>query len=409
MAATPLTDLVCKNAKPGQRPGKRPDGTPHPADGKPYKLADGKGLYLQVQPTGGKLWRYDYAYLGKRKTLSYGPYPDVSLERARELHRAARQELAAGLDPMVRRRQAERDAILAAGTTFEVVAREWLAMQIHWSASYRKAVTDRLERDIFPWVGGRPIAEILPAELLAVLQRVVGRGAAETARRAKEVCGNIFAYAVATSRAKTNPVEHLKKALPPSTKKKKHFAAITDPAKMARLLQAMYKYEGAFVTRCLLHLSSLLFQRPTELREMQWPELDLDGRGWGTPMWEIPAEREGNAGDTKITRTGWEAHLVPLPRQAVELLRDLHQVTGRSRYVFRSPTKPQQPLSEGAARQALAAMGFKGSASEAAKLRNACAGVVGPYRVVVSRADSTVVSGTPRCCPRDFPTHLSPA
>lgn len=298
--------------------------------------------------------------MGKRETLSYGPYPDVPLERARELHRAARQELAAGPDPMERRRQAERDAILAAGTTFEVMAREWLAMQTHWSASYRKAVTDRLERDIFPWVGGRPIAEILPAELLAVLQRVVGRGAAETARRAKEVCGNVFAYAVATSRAKTNPVDHLKKALPPSTKKKKHFAAITDPAKMARLLQAMYKHEGAFVTRCLLHLSSLLFQRPTELREMQWPELDLDGRGWRTPMWEIPAEREGNTGDTKITRTGWEAHLVPLPRQAVELLRNLHLVTGRSRYVFRSPTKPKQPLSEGAARQALATMGFKG-------------------------------------------------
>ncbi|MGZ9570686.1 tyrosine-type recombinase/integrase [Alcaligenes nematophilus] len=339
-----LTDLACKQAKPAE---------------KVRRLTDGGGLYLLIDPKGSKYWRYDYRFHGRRQTLALGIYPEVSLIRARDLHTRARMLLADGVDPMQQRKVDKVRSALSANNTFQSVAEEYLAKkQLIWAPSHFEKVAARLRRDVFPWIGSLSMDNIKEPELLAVLNRIEGRGVIETAHRARENCGQVFRYAIQTGRASYDPTINLRGAL--VTAKAKHFAAITNPRDFAKLLRSMYGYQGELVTRCILRLSAMLFQRPKELRLAMWSEFDLDGKKWGAPMWEIPSEREDQLGDTKISLTGWESHLVPLSRQAVEILKILQPVTGSSGMVFQSPLKPRQPISNNTPMAAIKRLGFKG-------------------------------------------------
>jgi len=329
----PLTDTAIPRAKP---------------QAKAVKLFDGGGLYLEVNPAGGKWWRWKYRFGGKEKRLSLGVYPDVSLKAAREKRDAARQQLAAGINPGQARR-AEKLA-RAGAESFEAIARQWHAkFSPGWVASHGDRILKRLEKDLFPWVGKRPIAEIKAPALLAVLRRIESRGALETAHRAMQNCGQVFRYAVATGRAQRDPTGDLRGALP--APKEKHHASIIDPKRIGELLRAIDAYEGFFATKCALRLAPLVFVRPGELRKAQWPEIDLD-----KAEWRIPAER------MKMR----EQHIVPLSRQAVAILRELEPLTNRAipskpdapRYVFPGAQSRERPMSENAILAALRRMGY---------------------------------------------------
>jgi integrase len=301
----PLSDAAVRSAKPKE---------------KPQKLADGGGLYLLVMPTGRKWWRLKYRFDGKEKSLSLGVYPDTGLKEAREKREAARKLLAAGVDPGENRKAARAARALEASNSFEIVAREWFAKQEPvWAASHSSKVIGRLEADVFPWIGNRPMDSLTAPDLLAVLRKVEARGAADTAHRILQNFGQVFRYAVATGRATQNPAPNLRGAL--RALKKSHFASITDPKDVGALLRAIDGYEGAYATKAALRLAPLVFVRPGELRAAEWSEVDLD-----KAEWNIPAER------MKLRIP----HLVPLSRQALEILRDLHKVTGKDRYLFPS-------------------------------------------------------------------------
>ncbi len=321
-----LTDTKVRNAKPKS---------------KQIKLFDGNGLFILVSPTGGKWWRFKYRFGGKEKLLSLGTYPEVSLAQARERRDAARKQLANGIDPS-QARKAIKASRAKDENTFEVVAREWHSKYTpSWTPGHAKMILRRLELNIFPWLGGRPIADIKAPELLMALRRIESRGAVESAHRVKIICGQVFRYAVATGRAERDPSADLRGALPPA--RSKHLAAITDPEKVAGLLRAIDGYQGSFVTRCALRLAPLLFVRPGELHHMEWSEIDLDAAEWNIP-----------AGKMK-TRL---SHLVPLARQAVEILREIQPLTGAGRYVFPSPRTAERPMSNNAILSALRRMGF---------------------------------------------------
>jgi integrase len=315
---------------------------------KAFKLFDGGGLYLEINPAGGKWWRWKYRHGGKEKRLSFGVYPDVSLKAAREKRDATRRQLAAGIDPGHARR-AERVA-QAGAESFEAIAREWhTKFSPSWVASHGDRILRRLEKDLFPWMGRRPIAEIKAPELLAVLRRVESRGALVTAHRARQNCGQVFRYAVATGRAERDPTGDLRGALPPA--KDRHHASIIEPKRIGALLRAIDGYEGFIVTKCALRLAPLVFVRPGELRKAQWSEIDLE-----RAEWRIPAER------MKMR----EQHIVPLSRQAVEILRELEPLTNcgipakpnAPRYVFPSARSRERPMSENAVLAALRRMGY---------------------------------------------------
>ncbi len=226
-----LTDTAIRKAKPTE---------------KPVKLADERGLYLFVHPNGGKYWRFDYRFGGKRKTLALGTYPDVSLAKARERRDEARKLLADDIDPGIHKQTQKRAVIEQATNSFEAVAREWFSKyQPTWTPDHAEKIIRRLERDVFPWIGARPIAEVAAPELLAVLRRVEERGALETAHRAHQHCGQIFRYAVATGRAERDPSGDLRGALPPA--KVKHLAAITEPAEIGALLRSIAAYQGSLI------------------------------------------------------------------------------------------------------------------------------------------------------------------
>ena len=266
---------------------------------------DSGGLYLEVSPGGGKLWRWKYRFGGKEKRLALGVYPDVHAQGGAGQARRCAPTTRSWIDPAEARR-AEKLA-QAGAESFEAVAREWYAkFSPGWVPSHGDRILRRLEKDLFPWFGRRPIAEIKAPELLAVLRRIESRGALETAHRAMQNCGQVFRYAVATGRAERDPTGDLRGALPPP--KEKHHASIVDPKRIGELLRAIDAYEGIFVTKCALCLAPLVFVRPGELRKAQWPEIDLE-KG----EWRIPAER------MKMR----EQHIVPLSRQAVEILREL--------------------------------------------------------------------------------------
>ncbi len=323
----PMSDTKARNAKPKD---------------KQFKLFDTDGLFLLVSPAGGKWWRFKYRFGGKEKLLSLGTYPEVGLSQARERRDAARKQVADDIDPS-QARKALKAAKVQDENTFEVVAREWHSkFTPTWTSGHAAMILRRLELNVFPWIGARPIIDIKAPELLMALRRIESRGALETAHRVKIICGQVFRYAVATGRAERDPAADLRGALPPV--KPKHFSAITDPEKVAGLLRAIDGYQGSFVTKCALRLAPLLFVRPGELRQAEWTEIDIDAAEWN-----IPAEKI----KTRLP------HLVPLARQAVEILRELYPLTGTGRYVFPSPRTSQRPMSNNGVLSALRRMGFE--------------------------------------------------
>lgn len=322
-----LSDTAIRNAKPKE---------------KNYKLFDERGLFLIITPAAGKWWRLKYRVDGKEKQLSLGTYPDTSLKDAREKREEARKQLAASIDPGENRKATKAARAADNANTFEVVAREWFAKQRpRWMASHADKILNRLERDVFPWLGSRPIAEITAPELLTVLRRIEERGAVETAHRAHQSCSQIIRYAIATGRAQHNPAPDLRGALP--FPERTHLAAMTDPKAIGGLLRAIDGYQGEPVTQCALRLAPLVFVRPGELRGAEWAEFDLDGAEWS-----IPAEK------MKMK----EPHLVPLSSQAVAVLREIHVLTGKGRYVFPSARTSTRPMSNNAILSALRRMGF---------------------------------------------------
>lgn len=339
----PLTDIAIRKATPGA---------------KPKKLADGSGLYLLVNPTGSKLWRWKYRVRGREKLLALGAYPDVSLGDARMACMAARQKLAQGIDPGAERqatKRAQTKAEQQAVDTFEAVARAWMDRQ---EVSEATASKNRwiMETFLFPKIGKRPIAEITPRELLAVLRSIEESGKLETAHRAKVKAGQVFRFAILEGKVESDPTASLRGAL--KTRRAKHHAAVTDPLKMGELLRAIDGFAGQPVTLAALRLSPLFFVRPGELRHAEWSEMDLDGA-----MWRIPAEK------MKMKAP----HLVPLSPQAIAILRDLYPLTGNGRYVFPGLRSSSRPMSENTVTAALRRLGYSGDEMTAHGFRSMAA------------------------------------
>ncbi|MGH8151866.1 MAG: tyrosine-type recombinase/integrase [Rhodanobacteraceae bacterium] len=312
------------------------------AAAKPYRLSDERAMFLLVQPDGSRWWRWTYRRPGtkKRNTLSLGTFPDVSLKQARTRRDEARKLLADGIDPGDKRKAEQA----AGAETFEAVAREWFAkFSTRWAASHADKIIRRLERDVFPWIGSKPIATMTAPDVLAVLRRIESRGAVETAHRAHQNCGQVFRYAVATGRAQGDVTRDLRGSLTPW--KPGHFASMTDPDKVGGLLRAIYAFTGTLQVACALKLAPLVFVRPGELRHAEWAEFNLDAAEWN-----IPADK------MKMR----EPHLVPLSTQAVAILRDLWPLTGAGRFVFPGTRDRKKPLSNMAMNAAFKRMGFDG-------------------------------------------------
>jgi len=322
----PLTDAAIRNAKPKE---------------KPHKLSDEKGLYLLVNKAG-KYFRFDYRYAGKRKTLALGVYPDVKLAEVRKRRDEARKLLRNDIDPSQYRKETKTMRREQAANSFEAVALEWFTKNKHiWTEGHSTTIIRRLKLNVFPWLGMRPIAAITAPELLSTLRRIESRGALETAHRVKQICGQVFRYAIATGRAERDPSADLRGALPPT--KSKRMAAITEPEMIGGLLRAIDGYEGHLITKCALRLAPLVFVRPGELRHAEWREIDFEKAGW-----KIPAEK------MKMR----SPHIVPLSTQSIEILEEVQPFTGRSRYVFPSLRTEERPMSNNTVLAALRRMGY---------------------------------------------------
>ncbi len=327
----PLTDIVCKNTKPSD---------------KSRKLADGNGLYLEVSPNGGKYWRLKYRFAGKEKRLALGVYPEVSLSEARDKRTQARKLLANGVDPSQEKKEVKRLATLKSENCFKAIAEEWLETQKpSWTARHAYYVYRRLETDIFPVLGNRPISDITAPELLSVLRLIEKRGAIDLAHRALQTCGQIFRYAIVTSRAERDISADLKGAL--KTKKTVHHAHIQG-AELPEFLEKLDAYDGHLQTKFALKLLLLTFVRTTELRAAQWVEFNFD-----KTEWRIPAER------MKMR----QLHIVPLSQQAIEVLKDLRKITGHSPFLFPNHANPQKCMSENTILYALYRMGYHSRAT----------------------------------------------
>jgi integrase len=319
-----LTDTAIRNAKPTD---------------KPYPLRDEKSLYLIINTTGSKWWRLDYRFGGKRKTLSMGVYPEVSLKNAREKRDEARRLIADGTDPGENRKIQKAARHDRAENSFEVVAREWFSkFSPNWAASHSDKIIRRLERDVFPWLGGSQIAEIKAVDLLRAIKKIESRGVLETAHRALQNCSQVFRYAVAHGLCERDPSVDLRGALPPV--KGRHFAAIVDPVGVAKLLRSFDDFKGSYTVLNALKLAPLVFVRPGEMREAEWAQINLDTGEWSY-----------NASKTNT------AHLVPLASQSITILRDMFALTGHGRYVF-AGRDPQRPMSENTVNAALRRLGY---------------------------------------------------
>lgn len=296
----------------------------------PRKIFDGRGLYIEVTAAGNRLWRMKYRFAGKEKRLSLGGYPEISLKAARALHAEHVALLARGIDPSAQRKAAAE----VPGGTFEAVAREWIASrEPTWAAGNTQRIKSLFENDLYPQLGSRALAEITAPELLLVIRKIERR-VLERAHRALANCGQVFRYGVATGRCERNPAADLRGALPPY--KSGHFAAPTDPKLLAPLLRAMYSYEGTPAVTAALRLAPLVFARPGELRRAMWADMDLEAAEWRYV-----------ASKTKVP------HLVPLARQAVDILRELQPITGRSPFVFPGGRSKFRPMSDNAVLAAL--------------------------------------------------------
>jgi integrase len=321
----PLTDSIARNAKPAA---------------KTIRIFDHDGLYLEISPRGGKWWRLKYRYAGKEKRVSLGVYPEVNLKSARARTVEARQLLDSGVDPSENRRAAKAAQMDGAANSFEVVTREGIEQQMKtWVRGHGERILTRFERDIFPWIGARPIADLTAPELLTTVRRIEKRGALETAHRALGNCGQVFRYAIATGRTRRDPTGDLRGALP--TVKPTHFAAITEPKRVGALMRAIEGYEGSLTVRSALRLAPLVFVRPGELRHAEWAAMDLDVSEWRYT----------------VTKTN-TPHIVPLSAQAVAILRELKPLTGRGRYVFSSARSSQRSMSDNAILAAMRRMGI---------------------------------------------------
>lgn len=308
-------------------------------DGTAQKLSDGGGLFVLVTAQGSKLWRLAYRFGGKQKTLALGKYPEVTLAMARERREEARRLLATGVDPSELKKASKTQQATRSANSFEAVAREWFAKHAPgWADTHSSKIMGRLDRDVFPWLGGKPIAEIGAPDVLTVLRRIEARGVVETAHRVAMHIGQVFRYAVATGRADRNPVADLKGALPP--RRSEHFASLTDPKAVGALLRSLDAFSGTFPVQCALRLAPLLFVRPGELRAARWADIDLEAKEWRyvTPKTKTP-------------------HLVPLAPQAVAILRELQPLTGHRVHVFPGGRDPKRAMSEAAINAALRRLG----------------------------------------------------
>ena len=323
-----LTDTFVKNVKHSGAPAGD-------------KVTDGQGLHLLVK-AAGKYWRLSYRFLGKQKTLALGVYPEVSLAQARQRRDQARKLLAEGTDPSVAKRADKVARKLAADNTFEAVAQAWLAKTKALRAESTDAkVQGWLKNDVLPAIGRLPISEITPRDVLDLVRKVEKRGAIDSATRMKQLCGQIFRYAVAEGSAERDVTADLRGAL--AVRRTVHLAAITEPAKVGALLRAIHGYSGHPVTVAALKLAPLLFVRPGELRHAEWSEIDFDAAEW-----RIPGTKMKMGAD----------HIVPLATQAVEVLAELQKLTGRARYVFPSVRTGARPMSENTVNAALRGMGY---------------------------------------------------
>lgn len=325
-----LTDIAIRNAKAGP---------------KPYKLGDALGLFLLVQPTGGKLWRVKFRIDGREKKLAIGTYPEVSLAEARKRRDDARDLMAAGKDPAREKQRGKTRARLEADNTFAAISAEYCKKRSRdGSKAWAPATAVRSEyllSLLAPALGTMPIGQIEPTDILGAIRKIEGKGNLESARRTLQLASAVFRYAVATARLASDPTRDLRGALTAPTVT--HYAAITDPKRVGELLRAIDGYEGQGLTRHALQLAPLVFVRPGELRHAEWSEIDLDGA-----LWTIPAEK------MKMRK----AHHVPLPRQAVDLLRELHSVTGPAGYVFPSIRTRTRPMSENTVNAGLRRLGY---------------------------------------------------
>jgi len=320
-----LNDTQIRNLKPKE---------------KAFKLADGGGLYLHVTPAGGKLWRLKYRYNGKEKTLSLGQYPRLPLADARSKALAAKRQLDEGIDPSLAKRQEK----YRQNKSFGVVADEWWhAKKDKWSEGHADLVWSRLEKNILPWMKNRPIPEITTRELLEVLRKIEKRGAVETARRIGQICNQIFIYSVASGYTENNVASSLNQAL--KERKVKSMPAITEPDQIKDLLNAIGGLQGSLAVKLALRIAPLVFVRPGELRRAEWKEFDLE-----EGLWIIPAAK------MKMKRD----HIVPLSRQAIEILTELYPLTGDGKYVFPTIRTKARPMSENTLNAALRRLGYSG-------------------------------------------------
>lgn len=368
----PLTDKQVKNAKPDRRPPARVKGEPIHQGGtaKPestkvyktksgeqpnsYKLYDGENLYIEVFRNGSKIWRFRFKFskenVIRENVISLGKYPKVSLVKAREERDKCIDLLARGIDPSLHRKLAKDAKTGQAEDAFEVIAKEWLAKFIDTkSTSHSKRVHARFENDVFPWIGKRPIGEIAPQEMLAVISRIEERGAIDTARRTLGSCSDVFRYAISTGRCESDPCRDLRGSL--KKPKQGHFAAVTKPVDLAGILRAIDGYKGTFPVQCALKLAPLLFVRPYELRTAKWADIDLEDAEWCLELSKQDEDREG--------RLDVDDHLiVPLSTQVVTILRTLHGFSGNGIYVFPGLRTKKRPMSENAVLAALRRLGI---------------------------------------------------
>lgn len=324
----PLTDVKVRTAKPLD---------------KPYKLADGGGLYLLVNTNGSRYWRLKYRILGREKLLSIGVYPDVSLALARQKRDEARRSLAAGDDPGAIKKAEKQAKKIAIANTFEAIAREWhKAKADRWSLRYREEILSTFEKDIFPFLGMKPISEIKPLELLETLKRMEKRGALEKMRKVRQRCGEVFRYAIITGRAEYNPAPDLASALP--VHKKQHLPFL-NALELPAFLKDLAGYTGSVITKTATYLIMYTGVRTQELRFARWEDIDLDNA-----IWEVPAEH------MKMRRP----HKVPLSRQAVSILKQLQPITGQYPLVFIGRNDQKKPISKESINQVIELLGYKG-------------------------------------------------
>jgi len=322
-----LTDTKIRHAKPKD---------------KPFKLFDEKGLYLLVTRQGSKCWRWKYRFMAKEKVLAIGLYPDISLADVRDKRDIAKKQLAGGIDPGVLKQAVKRAENQVLDNSFEAVAREWFVKYSPgWVMSSSRKVFGRLEKDLFPWIGSQPIADIKAPDLLIVLRRVESRGALEIAHRVHQYCSRIFRYGIAIGKCERDIAADLRGAIPPV--KVRHRSAILEPSKLGELLRSIEGYQGYFVTQCALKMAPLVFVRPGELRHAEWSEISLESAEWSIPAAKMKMR---------------QLHLVPLSKQVIAILQELYPLTGRDQYVFPGLRSKSRPISDNTLNAALRRLGY---------------------------------------------------